>query len=140
MLRLRNKPRNGRPKDGETGLSLGMPPSVERVVVRGFARTQSLEIAGASGWHFACRAKKCRRVIPNEILVGRNSDGKRKRRRSPSLLRRFQICVKLVHSLHRRATTAVSTPRFQQSEKHRAPVRHTPQSRGHMNSSAANLT
>src|SRR5437762_9815348 len=49
MLQLRNKPHNGRAKDGETGMSLGVPGGmvrVDRMAGGRIARPQSLAVAG----------------------------------------------------------------------------------------------
>ena len=49
MLRSVNKPHNGRAKDGEFDMSLGMSRTVvgvERMVVGWVARSQSLAVAG----------------------------------------------------------------------------------------------
>ena len=59
MLRLQNQMlHNGRAKDGETGMSLGISGSVvgmERMVVCRIACTQSMETAGTSAWYSVCQ-------------------------------------------------------------------------------------
>src|SRR6266446_9455694 len=57
MLQLLNKPHNGRAKDGEARMSLGVPGGlvrVDRMAGGWIARPQSLAVAGVVRWDAFC--------------------------------------------------------------------------------------